>query len=51
MTFKNRIFYFLLLVYIVLLLLYNIFISVKYNSIYGVIPIIIQGALLFFNLK
>jgi hypothetical protein len=44
--FKNRKFYTLLIVYILLLMVFNLYATITGN-VYGIIPIIVQGVLLY----
>jgi uncharacterized protein YacL len=44
--FTNKIFYFLLTSYILLLVIYNAYSTIKHSNAYGVIPISIQSVLL-----
>jgi hypothetical protein len=45
-VFTNKIFYYLLVAFIIALLIYNSILSIKDNNIYGIIPIAIEIALL-----
>ena len=45
-VFRNRLFYILLIGFIVVLMMYNCFISIRSSNIYGLIPILIEIVLL-----
>ena len=45
-VFKNRLFYILLIGFIIILLMYNCFISIKSSNIYGLIPFLVEIILL-----